>query len=342
MAIENSQETFTKLNFWGVPGEQRDLLTQLANQLDGEVCHYQLNEDQVDQVLEEKAYCGGEISNELYDLIEDYTEGHNQDIPISVFFYGDQRKEKAERLSKEFQNVGKVLNVESEELPILDWHREWQMRVSPSVINSELTVFPSLELAENSESRYKLIINPGMGFGTGEHETTSDCLKALYRLHREGKLEDKFRALDFGAGSGILGISAMKMANLAVDFCDIDSEALDNCLGNLKLNFFPNDESFDFADNKAGESIELIKRDRFQFKKSYDLIFANILANILIEESKSLIESLRAGGHLILSGLLKEQMENVLEVYEGEKTGLSVEQTWISKDWATILLRKNL
>ncbi len=162
-----------------------------------------------------------------------------------------------------------------------------------------------------------------MGFGTGEHDTTYLCLKLLDNIAEQ--LTDGGECLDFGCGSGILGIGAMKLKNMFVEYVDIDTAALDNCVQNLELNFYENELN--------GQ--RLVIRDRF-IPKKYELVFANILQHVLISEKPVLLESLKENSFLILSGILNEQVENILENY----SELSVVDVISRGDWSAILLRK--
>ena len=159
-----------------------------------------------------------------------------------------------------------------------------------------------------------------MGFGTGEHETTFLCLKHFEDLLEKGQTFTN--CLDFGCGSGILGIAAIKRDESLVDFCDIDKNALNNCQQNLVLNF----EGKDLTGNT------LVSREKFKAIKKYDLIFANILENILIEEKDLLLESLSDKGILIVSGILTNQIETIKKEY----SSLEVVNTYEKSDWASI------
>ena len=174
-----------------------------------------------------------------------------------------------------------------------------------------------------------IFIYPGQGFGTGTHETTYLCLKLLDELI--GSKETFKRCLDFGCGSGILGISAMAICPLEVDFCDIDLNALNNCQQNLDLNF---ESSF------YKEKIKLIERSHFELKEEYDLVYANILENVLFLEGDLLIKSLKRKGKLILSGILLEQEENILGFFNEEK-GLKLISIKERGHWKALLFEKN-
>ena len=132
--------------------------------------------------------------------------------------------------------------------------------------------------------------------------------------------------LDFGCGSGILGIAAMKTKKMKTHFCDIDKSALDNCMQNIVLNFNGEDLT----------GTELFLRERYVNKK-YHLIFANILEHVLISEKSTLVDSLLPNGLVVMSGLLNHQVDSIIGIFtELEKISI------VSKgDWSAILFRKN-
>ena len=135
-------------------------------------------------------------------------------------------------------------------------------------------------------------LDPGLAFGTGTHETTAMCLEWLDGLD----LRDA-AVLDFGCGSGILGIAALKLGAASVDAIDNDLQAITATRQNAARNAVGDDL-------RAGNDIPV--RTGF-----YDVVVANILANTLIDHASVIAESLQPGGKLALSGILDHQAENV-------------------------------
>jgi ribosomal protein L11 methyltransferase len=130
--------------------------------------------------------------------------------------------------------------------------------------------------------------------------------------------------LDFGCGSGILGIAAMKTKKMRTHFCDIDRSALENCTQNLVLNF----------SGQNLEGTELIIRERYVPKK-YDLVFANILEHVLISEKPTIMDSIKSGGYLIVSGILNHQVDTIIKAYSHME-----KKSVVSKgDWSAILFK---
>lgn len=212
---------------------------------------------------------------------------------------------------------------------IKDWNEEWKKTYSPIVVDESLEIIPEWEKGKyQSQSKKQIYIYPGQGFGTGSHETTFLCLKLFTNLD----LRIDSSCLDFGCGSGILGIAhALMNKNTGIDLYDIDPEALANCTQNIELN------DLDQKDFNL-----ILPKDRNLIAKKYDLVFANILLNILLIEQEYLVHSLNPSGYLILSGLLSHQESEVLESYLSANSKLKHISTVAKGDWIAILLQRVL
>lgn len=276
---------------------------------------FSLTEKEVDKILGKEAFCGGDLSDGLLNHLE--TEAGKK---YKFFFIDESANEKALKFKEYLLEIGaeKVSLLEQKEE---DWIENWKQHYSPIELN-KFMILPVWE--KNFEtSKERIIINPGMGFGTGTHETTRLCLEILEEL----SLECSFKScLDFGSGSGILGIGFQKICGGDVDYVDIDQRALDNNLENLKLNFT----------DKLPTS-EFYLRDHFNLKKTYDLVFANILEHVLIEEFELLRDSLAIGAKLIVSGILVEQKENIISRFSSH---FDLEKEKTEGDWAALSFKK--
>ena len=283
---------------------------------------FALEEARVDEILGERAYSGGDIPESLLEEVELATS-NQEEVTYKFFFYEGNYLKNAESFLNFIEENFPGIPTHLDRKPFEDWNKEWRKYYQPIIISEELEIIPEWlkEARENSKAE-KVYIYPGMGFGTGTHETTYLCLK-LY-----DEIKDKFisdmTCLDFGCGSGILGIAGIKTRNLKTNFCDIDKNALDNCVQNLVLNFEGQDLS----------GTNLVIRDRY-IPQKYNLVFANILEQVLILEKKVIFDSLEKNGWLIVSGLLNHQVNNILNEYKDLKFVKVISKG----DWSAILFR---
>ena len=174
-----------------------------------------------------------------------------------------------------------------------DWVRLTQSQFDPIPISSRLWIVPTWHEAPDSRA-INLKLDPGLAFGTGSHPTTRLCLRWL-----DAHLAGGETLLDYGCGSGILAIAAAKLGAARVDGVDIDPQAVAASRDNAALNTV--DAHFCLPGELASGQ--------------YDVVVANILTNPLKGMAPLLAGRVRTGGHLVLSGILAEQAEDVIAVY---------------------------
>ncbi len=317
-------ERYFQVTVTGPAHEMRivEQLSQTQYGCDG-VEEFSMNEAQVDGLLGERAFSGGDIPQSLIDEV-DHSNSAQDLLSFIFYFYQAEAEKRLENFSTFLAEYPQI-KYSVEEKAWQDWNSEWRKHYRPLVVSPNLTIIPEW-LRKDDDGPGSVYIYPGMGFGTGSHETTFLCLCALEKL-----INIKFpitQCLDFGCGSGILGVSAIERAGAFVDFCDIDRQALDNTLQNLQLNFQ--------ADRLQGHA--LVSRDRFKLEKTYDLVFANILQHILIQEIDTISTAVRQGGYLVLSGVLNHQVADVITAYK--KSGLRLEEILSRGEWSAILMRR--
>lgn len=201
-------------------------------------------------------------------------------------------------------------------LPEKDWNESWKAGFIPLDIGENLTIIPSW-LTEKTE-RIPLIIDPGMVFGTGHHETTRMCL-ALIEKHSRDSTRKSF--LDVGTGTGILAICAGRLGFAHVTAVDTDPLCIESAVKNTRLNTLKNIKVFE-GEITAADGI-------------FDIITANLLSNILINIASEISKRLRPGGTAILSGILSGQEHGVIEAYE--KQGLTMNEKLLSGTWITLV-----
>ena len=286
-----------------------------------------MDEIEVDKALGKRAYSGESIPENILASVEASKELESERW-VRLFFYEEDHKSNVDNFQKYLEGNFPGITFEKKLRPWVDWNSEWRKSFETIGISNNLTIVPEWEKEYWKDKKEALFIYPGMGFGTGNHETTYLCLKIVDELvHKKKVTFDS--CLDFGCGSGILGIAALKLIeNLSIDFCDLEIEALENCKNNLEINF---------ADKELSKC-RLVSRERFISVKKYNLVFANILEHVLLKESSLLEECLLAGGYLILSGILLEQREEIKE--EFSLKGFVFLEEKVKGAWAALLFRK--
>ena len=216
-----------------------------------------------------------------------------------------------------------------EELPDKDWVAENQRSFQPFAVGP-FWVHPSHNDAGMPAGLLPLRIDAGMAFGTGTHATTRGCLEMLATLDPA----ETANAVDVGCGSGILAIAMTKLWKRPVIGGDNDAEAVAVARQNAELNGVGDLCRFVHAIG--------LRHDNLQALKPYDLVVANILAGPLIELSDTFSAAVRPGGRALLSGLLLEQADDILTVYD--RWGFSLERHVDLETggaiWRTLLLRR--
>jgi ribosomal protein L11 methyltransferase len=182
-----------------------------------------------------------------------------------------------------------------EQLEDKDWEREWMDNFHPIQFGERLWICPSWRDIPDPNA-VNVLLDPGLAFGTGTHNTTALCLRWLDSLDLTGKT-----VVDFGCGSGILGIAALKLGAERVIGIDIDPQALEASRDNAER-------------NGVADLLEVyLPEDQPEFEA--DILVANILAQPLRELHQIILGLLKSGGQFALSGILEEQVVSVEDIY---------------------------
>ncbi len=204
-------------------------------------------------------------------------------------------------------------------LPEKDWNENWKKNFLPIDIGENLTIIPSW--LKKDTDRIPIIIDPGMVFGTGYHETSQTCLTLIEKISKGNKKES---CLDIGTGSGILAVGAAKLGFKNVIAVDIDPLAIDAALRNVEENDLSN--------------VQVKTGDICTVDGPFDLIVANLLSGILVDIAREIVSRLNTEGKAILSGMLTGQEDEVIKAFE--KAGLILSETIISGKWGTLVFSK--
>ena len=211
-----------------------------------------------------------------------------------------------------------------ENLKDADWENNWKQYYQPLPIGEKLLVVPEWLHPENPEHRVEVLLDPGMIFGTGAHASTQMCMRELERAIQGGEC-----VLDLGSGSGILSITAILLGAAHATGVDIDPKAEDIARENAAINQI-------FADRFTAVTGDVIgdKAMMESLKGHYDVVLANIVADVIIPLSRVVPEFLQEDSIFICSGILNTRLPEVLDALE--KNGLQILSTEQQEDWCRV------
>ena len=255
------------------------------------------------------------------DLIEQELLDKPRDTVIIHLYLepGASQVETLALIAARMEAAGIPYTVETEGVEQEDWQNGWRKYYHPMEIGSRLAVVPSWQ--QYDTDRVKLILDPGLAFGTGGHETTSLCLEALDEQVRGGE-----RVLDIGTGSGILAIAALKLGAASAEGVDIDPVAVRTAGENAALNGVQDKLTVlvgDLSDKASG---------------TYDIITANIVANAILSLAPAVPGLMAEGATFIASGIIDSRKDEVITGLE--KAGLSVVEVKEKRGWECIVCKK--
>ncbi len=207
-----------------------------------------------------------------------------------------------------------------------DWENNWKQFYKPMEIGSRLLVVPEWEEAADP-TRVKLVLNPGLTFGTGSHATTRLCLQALDTHIHGGE-----RVLDLGCGSGILSIAALRLGAESAFACDIDEKCVDVAYENAALNGIGKDRYTVRWGNVLTDAAL-----RQEMGAGYDIVVANIVADVIMGLSPHVCPFLKPGGLFLCSGIIDDRAAEVLEKLKAD--GWDVFEQRSSEGWFSYLCK---
>ncbi len=237
-------------------------------------------------------------------------------FPSSVHNPGDVIKSIEKHIKKVSIEIDSI-----EKKNIENWQTNWQEHFKPIRVGEEFLVRPPWE--SSKPNKKEIVINPGLGFGTGYHESTAIALQLLEWLASQSDFEE---AIDVGTGSGILAIGASLTGVKQVTAMDIDKDALSEVKNNFILSGL--DE----------KSCNLLLSGPGDVSLTSELVMANIEGHILLTLAKDLLRLTAKNGYLILSGILAEQKKTILEAFIKE---LAVVKELKINEWYGVILKKN-
>ena len=256
-----------------------------------------------------------------------YTDAETRATIASVFL--DTRSQWNSRVKtqllnglKQLRNAGIEIGpgkVSVKKLRKEDWSESWKRHFKPIEIGNELLIKPSWSNRRPSKEQACVILDPGLSFGTGQHATTSFCLEQLVACRWHDKAQS---FLDIGTGSGILAISAAKLGYFPVRAFDFDPESVRVSRSNARQNHVA---------GLVRPACRDLTRVSLQSQTKFDVICANLIYDVLLNEREKIINRLAPSGSLVLAGILKTQFAQVKSAYE--KRGLRLAANKIGKEW---------
>ena len=268
------------------------------------------------------------------DILPDIPE---DDGTAYLTFYLDQDVDTARILGEVSQELEDMRNyvdvgectIEESETEDVDWVNNWKKYFHQFYID-DILVIPSWEDVKTEDSDKMVIhIDPGTAFGTGMHETTQLCIRALRKYTKKDAL-----VLDVGCGSGILGMLALKFGAGHSVGTDLDPCAIDATHENMEVNGIDKDQYEvmigNIIDDKAVQ-------DQVGYEK-YDIVAANILADVLVPLTPVIVHQMKPGAVYITSGIIDDKEEVVVEAVKA--AGLTVLEVNYQGEWVSVVAKK--
>lgn len=246
----------------------------------------------------------------------------------------EDTKEMLERVQQELDGIRQYANVgegtiEESQTEDVDWVNNWKQYFHQFYVD-DILIIPSWEEVKEEDADKMIIhIDPGTAFGTGMHETTQLCIRQLRKYVKQGD-----EILDVGCGSGILGMLALKFGAGHSVGTDLDPCAIDATHENMEVNGIAPD-SYEvmignIIDDKAVQ-------ERVGYEK-YDVVAANILADVLVPLTPVIVNQMKPGAIYITSGIIEAKEETVVEAVKA--SGLTVLEVNHQGEWVSVTARK--
>ena len=256
---------------------------------------------------------------------DDYPDS---DIRLTVYYDEsvsvDEKISQIESFIRETTNLSNKEDVEITQTVVqeTDWENEWKKYFHSFRVSDTFVIVPSWELDDHEIKLDDRLIklDPGMAFGTGDHPTTSMCLKYMEKI-----VKPEHKIIDVGTGSGILTIGAHLMGARDLTATDIDELSLKVAKENLELNDI---------DGVDVHSADLLKNET----SKYDIVIANILAHVIEMMITDAYDCINPGGYFISSGIIVEKRDDILA--QLKETGFTVLEILEDNGWVSILAKK--
>ena len=260
--------------------------------------------------------------------------------PITVRAYlevNDQIEETRQKLEESLYYLGMIRPLPApsyKQIADQNWMEAWKQYYKPILIGQRLLILPAW-MESPEPSRIAIKIDPGMAFGTGTHPTTQLCLELMERAMfdiRKSESGNEYQVIDVGCGSGILSIAALKLGATKALGVDIDAESVKNSRENADTNGVGEELILGVG------SVQEIRDGKFEYNNA-PLVVANILAPVIVRLfDAGMADLIEENGAIILSGILQEQEQNVIEA--GQARGLKMNERRQMGDWVALTMSR--
>ena len=254
------------------------------------------------------------------DLVSSLTQEAIEELDDTIIIRSEEELDNIESGMKSFAkelstafNTDIICKTTYEKKENKDWIKLYQDSVQPIEVGN-FYIHPSWN--KPMENKINITIDPTLAFGSGHHETTNECLKAVEKYTNKDTL-----VCDVGTGSGILGIAASKLG-ATVDVCDTDIVAVEDAIKNFTTN---NEKVNEYWEGSANST-----------KKTYDVVIANIVADVLAMISKDIKKITKNNGIIILSGIMEQHKEKVLKKF----SDCQIVEELQKNEWVTLVVKK--
>jgi len=230
---------------------------------------------------------------------------------------------------RRFVEVGSG-RISASETEDLDWINNWKQFFKPFTVGNILIKPTWEEVPKEHQDKLMVEIDPGTAFGTGSHETTQLCIRQLQKYIKPGD-----RVLDVGTGSGILGITAIKLGAASVFGTDLDENAVAAALENIQVNHIPAEQFPVVAGN-------IIDNESVQVEAGfgcYDIVLANILAPVIIMLQSEVARHMKPGAVMITSGIINTKEEEVRRAFL-QNPDFEILEATQENDWVSVTVKR--
>lgn len=269
-----------------------------------------------------------EDNRDYWDYIDEEFQQQLQGLSRIKLYLEDEDSAGMCRLEQLVKNLG--LQMQTAPLPEVDYEESWKDSYPPQPVGQRLIVLPYWLADTDSQGREKVILDPGLTFGTGAHPSTRMVMEAMEQL-----VTPDARCLDLGSGSGILSIAALRLGAESAIGVDIDPKAEDIARENAAYNGFAAPQFTALTGNVTADRTLMARLSQ----KEYDILLVNIVADVIIGLAPTLPGFMTAKTRLICSGILDTRLQDVCNALAA--AGLEVREVRQQEDWRCVIAERS-